>query len=140
MRSIRTTELRDDAVRRNRKSVIIRVLKSLSEQDRDVLKRLFLEGRTKEEVGRLLKITPAQVQSITARAKARFAELQNKRVPEGETVMAHALETFGSPEKTDHWLNRPNEIFQGHTPLEVLKTDPQAVEIELTRIDHGVYI
>jgi hypothetical protein len=55
-------------------------------------------------------------------------------------VLAHAHETFGSQEKANHWLRRPNHVFQGRTPLEVLESDPQAVEIELTRIDYGVYI
>jgi RNA polymerase sigma factor (sigma-70 family) len=55
-------------------------------------------------------------------------------------VLAHAHETFGSQEKADHWLRRPNHVFQGRTPLEVVGSDPQAVEIELTRIDYGVYI
>ena len=55
-------------------------------------------------------------------------------------VLAHAHETFGSQEKANHWLRRPNHVFQGRTPLEVVGSDPQAVEIELTRIDYGVYI
>ena len=55
-------------------------------------------------------------------------------------VLAHAFETFGSPEKANHWLHRPNRVFQGRTPLEAIESDPQAVEIELTRIDYGVYI
>ena len=57
-----------------------------------------------------------------------------------DAVLAHAFETFGSPEKANHWLHRPNHVFQGRTPLEVIGSNPQAVEIELTRIDHGVYI
>jgi len=58
---------------------------------------------------------------------------------QNDTVLAHALETFGSEEKADHWLHRPNHVFQGKTPLEMIESDPQQVEIELTRIDHGVY-
>ena len=53
---------------------------------------------------------------------------------------AHAFETFGSSEKANHWLHRPNHVFQGRTPLEVIGSNPEAVEIELTRIDYGVYI
>jgi RNA polymerase sigma-70 factor, ECF subfamily len=59
--------------------------------------------------------------------------------PSGQ-ILAHAAETFGSAEKADHWLNRPNHVFQGRTPRATLATDPQSVEIELSRIDHGVYI
>jgi RNA polymerase sigma-70 factor (ECF subfamily) len=57
-----------------------------------------------------------------------------------DAVLAHAFDTFGSPEKANHWLHRPNHVFQGRTPLEAIGSDPEAVEIELTRIDHGVYI
>lgn len=57
-----------------------------------------------------------------------------------DSVLAHAFETFGSPEKTDHWLHRPHHIFQRRTPLDAVETDPQAVEIELTKIGHGVFI
>jgi uncharacterized protein (DUF2384 family) len=55
-------------------------------------------------------------------------------------VRGHVLETFGSAEKADHWLNRANHVFGGKTPLQMMESDPQTVEIELTRIDHGVYI
>jgi uncharacterized protein (DUF2384 family) len=57
-----------------------------------------------------------------------------------DSVKAHALETFGASAKAEHWLNRPNHVFQGKTPLETLESEPMAVEAELTRIDHGVYI
>jgi DNA-directed RNA polymerase specialized sigma24 family protein len=55
-------------------------------------------------------------------------------------ILTHAAETFGTAEKADHWLNRPNHVFQSRTPLEMLAIDPQSVEIELSRIDYGVYI
>ncbi len=54
--------------------------------------------------------------------------------------MAHALETLGSPEKAEHWMNRPNPLFHGKTPAQMIKSDPVAVEAELVRIDHGVYM
>jgi uncharacterized protein (DUF2384 family) len=57
-----------------------------------------------------------------------------------ESVAAHALATFGSPEKAQHWMKRPNPLFHGKTPLQALKSDPVGVEAELVRIDHGVYV
>jgi uncharacterized protein (DUF2384 family) len=51
-----------------------------------------------------------------------------------------ARETFGSTSKTERWLNRPNAIFNGMSPLEAYKSKPQEVIAELVRIDHGVYI
>jgi len=47
---------------------------------------------------------------------------------------------FGDVEKTDHWLRRPNRLFQGRSPLEMLEVDTAAVEAELVRIEHGVYV
>lgn len=37
-------------------------------------------------------------------------------------------------------MNRPSPLFNGKTPTEVMKTDPEAVEAELVRIDHGGYL
>jgi uncharacterized protein (DUF2384 family) len=56
------------------------------------------------------------------------------------TVRAHALEAFGKVEKANHWLQRPNQLFQGRSPLQVLEVDPAAVEAEIVRIEHGVYV
>ena len=56
------------------------------------------------------------------------------------SVAAHALATFGSPEKAQHWMNRPNALFDGKTPAQVIESDVIAVEAELVRIDHGVYM
>lgn len=56
------------------------------------------------------------------------------------SISEHALATFGSIEKAQHWMNRRNPLFQGKTPSQVMQTDPLGVEAELTRIDHGVYV
>jgi uncharacterized protein (DUF2384 family) len=57
-----------------------------------------------------------------------------------ESIAVHALATFGSRQKAQHWMNRPNPLFQGKTPSQVMRTDPVGVEAELVRIDHGVYV
>jgi uncharacterized protein (DUF2384 family) len=56
-----------------------------------------------------------------------------------DSVAAHALATFGSPEKARHWMNRANPLFRGKTPAQVIQFDLVGVEAELVRIDHGVY-
>ena len=73
-----------------------------------------------------------------SRAEARL--VSTFRSAKMAALRAHVLETFGSAQKADHWLNRSNHVFGGKTPLQMMESDPQAVEIELTRIDHGVYI
>jgi uncharacterized protein (DUF2384 family) len=56
------------------------------------------------------------------------------------SIAAHALATFGTAGKAEHWMNRPNPLFQGKTPRQVIEFDLVAVEAELVRIDHGVYM
>jgi Protein of unknown function (DUF2384) len=36
-------------------------------------------------------------------------------------------------------MNRPNPLFNGKTPAQVIELDLVGVEAELVRIDHGVY-
>ena len=56
------------------------------------------------------------------------------------SIAAHALATFGTSEKVQHWMNRPNPLFHGKTPAQVIEFDLVGVEAELVRIDHGVYM
>jgi uncharacterized protein (DUF2384 family) len=63
--------------------------------------------------------------------------------PAAQPIVAHALETFGSEGKAWLWLERPNTLFAGSTPIQILQTDPtqyELVEDELTRIDYGVFV
>ena len=57
-----------------------------------------------------------------------------------EAVYAHALETFGSAGKADHWMNRPNALFRGKRPKQVIESDPSSVDAALARIDNGIYV
>jgi Protein of unknown function (DUF2384) len=42
--------------------------------------------------------------------------------------------------KKPSWTNRPNSLFQGKKPAQMIESDLVGVEAELVRIDHGVYI
>ncbi|MGC2111168.1 MAG: MbcA/ParS/Xre antitoxin family protein [Candidatus Korobacteraceae bacterium] len=55
-------------------------------------------------------------------------------------VLAHAVDTFGSRSNANSWLNKPNRVFHNQSPLQILTQDPAAVEEELVRIDHGMFI
>ncbi len=55
-----------------------------------------------------------------------------------DQVRSHVFETFGEESKATHWLNRPNQLWGGKTPAEILETEPEEVERELIRIDHGI--
>ena len=75
-----------------------------------------------------------EIQNILARANV------PEREPTSESVMEHALATFGVPSKVTSWMSRPHPLFDRRAPADVLIHDPKAVEAELTRIDHGVYV
>lgn len=57
-------------------------------------------------------------------------------------ISAEADRVFGDPSKADRWLRRPNPVFHGKTPLELLKTEigGNMVETLLHQIDHGIFI
>lgn len=76
----------------------------------------------------------------TAHSKKR-RETARMRTSEitAQSVEAHALETFGSAAKAEHWLSRPNPLFHGQAPRQIIQADPSTVEAALVRIDHGVY-
>jgi uncharacterized protein (DUF2384 family) len=82
-----------------------------------------------------------RVSSTTAKLSLRKQKLhQRGHAITFRSVQAHALDTFGSAEKAEHWMNRPNPLFRGKTPKQVLESDPSSVESELVRIDYGVYV
>jgi uncharacterized protein (DUF2384 family) len=84
-------------------------------------------------MGRAQKLTTSALKSLKPLRRDR-TEISR------HSVAAHALATFGSPEKAQHWMNRPNPLFRGKTPAQVMESDPVGVEAELVRIDHGVYM
>ncbi|HEY4089129.1 MAG TPA: MbcA/ParS/Xre antitoxin family protein [Bryobacteraceae bacterium] len=73
-------------------------------------------------------------------ALARKAAKQVTQQSFRERVRMHVFDTFGEEAKAVHWLNRRNPLFAGKTPAEALETDPESVEQELTRIDHGIFV
>jgi putative toxin-antitoxin system antitoxin component (TIGR02293 family) len=56
-------------------------------------------------------------------------------------VKTLAERVFGSPEKADAWLSRPNRNLSGQRPLDLLKDELGAAVVRemLERIDHGIF-
>ena len=75
---------------------------------------------------------------VSALLEAREKANSDPNVTEYATVLAHAVDTFGSRINANAWLNRPNRVFNNKSPLQILTQDPSAVEEELVRIDHGI--
>jgi uncharacterized protein (DUF2384 family) len=103
-----------------------------------------LKNTRGESVGNMRAVDPPRNPSKLLKAVNPTIANGRVRRREGEvsraSVAAHALATFGSPEKVQHWMNRPNPLFQGKTPAQVIEFDLVGVEAELVRIDHGVYM
>jgi uncharacterized protein (DUF2384 family) len=101
----------------------------------------MVKSRARGRLQTMKRPSAAEFLGSVVRGPATAVDLKSQGVSVNrDAVMAHALDTFGSQEKSDRWLHRPNHIFDGKTPLEKLESDPQSVEAELTKIDHGVYI
>jgi putative toxin-antitoxin system antitoxin component (TIGR02293 family) len=58
-----------------------------------------------------------------------------------QTLMAHALDTFGTADKARSWLATPNPALNDEEPLELARTAKGAERVEevLTRIDYGIF-
>lgn len=130
------------------------LLAELPERDRNVLRAFYVEGRYKTEICETFGISIPYFRVLVSRVKLEFRsalERTAKPLPDSQagsvgrpvtkkSVADHALATFGTRKKTDHWMNRPNPLFDGKAPAQVLESDADSVEAELVRIDHGVYV
>lgn len=65
---------------------------------------------------------------------------QSDRLHRAARVIAQALNTFGSKDKTNLWLRRPTAALGGVTPISLLDTNAGAEQVLklLARIDHGI--
>jgi RHH-type transcriptional regulator, rel operon repressor / antitoxin RelB len=56
-------------------------------------------------------------------------------------IIAQAEDVFGDQTEVQRWLKQPNPALEGHTPLEMIKTEPGARQVEqlLNRTDHGIF-
>ena len=83
---------------------------------------------------------PRSGTKVSALLEARDKANSGPNITEYATVLAHAVDTFGSRINANVWLNRPNRVFHNKSPLQILTQDPSAVEEELVRIDHGMFV
>ena len=66
----------------SRESVALmrRVLESLSQRDREILVRFYLQEETQDQICREMELTETQFRLLKSRAKARFGELGKKKL------------------------------------------------------------
>jgi len=79
--------------------------------------------------------------SVRLASGSRLSADESKRVARIARVVAKSVDTFGTLEKASHWLNGSNRALGGQVPLDLLRADEGAQEVEtiLGRIDYGLY-
>lgn len=68
-----------NAIDREREQLALRVLRSITKRDREVLIRFYLREQSSAEICRDMNLTETQFRLIKSRAKARFGELGRRR-------------------------------------------------------------
>jgi uncharacterized protein (DUF2384 family) len=98
-----------------------------------------LTNSTGKATGKIREVEPSKAHAKRLNATHTTSRRRGGGISR-ESVNAHALATFGSQEKAQHWMNRPNPLFDGKSPAQVVEFNLVGVEAELVRIDHGVYM
>jgi putative toxin-antitoxin system antitoxin component (TIGR02293 family) len=97
----------------------------------------------KDRTAKLARVKKAdrQLDRNLARLKGRLSLRRPFEEFDPDEVTKQARKTFGSAQKAHAWLNRPNRVLRGRTPLSLLanKGGMERVRTLLGRIEHGVY-
>jgi putative toxin-antitoxin system antitoxin component (TIGR02293 family) len=74
-------------------------------------------------------------------SNARLKPAETERTVRIARLLCKAEDLFGGHEAAATWFNRPLEIFNEKSPLEMCRTEPgaRAVEQALGRVEHGVF-
>lgn len=92
---------------------------------------------------RLARVVGISDRTLSRRlaSEARLSPEESDRTMRLARVMAHAIDVFGDGKRAAHWMNSPNIVMQGETPLSLLDTDAGAqwVDTILGRIDYGIF-
>jgi putative toxin-antitoxin system antitoxin component (TIGR02293 family) len=100
-------------------------------------KELSVERKT---VARVVGISDRTLSRRIANHTRLSAE-ESDRTVRLARIVALATDTFGTSQKASLWLQTPNHVLEGQTPLSLLDTDAgvRSVETILGRIAWGVY-
>ena len=69
-----------NAIQRETQEIALKVLKSISARDREILIRFYLEEQTPDQICSEMGLTETQFRLLKSRAKARFGELGRRKV------------------------------------------------------------
>jgi len=70
----------EQAIREQRVSLMLKVLKGISRRDREILTRFYLYEQTQEQICEEMNLSETQFRLLKSRAKARFGELGRRRL------------------------------------------------------------
>jgi RNA polymerase sigma factor (sigma-70 family) len=65
---------------------MVEILNQLSERDRDILTRFYLQEETQEEICEEMELTETQFRLLKSRAKARFGDLGKRKLQQKALV------------------------------------------------------
>jgi RNA polymerase sigma-70 factor (ECF subfamily) len=68
------------AIREQRTNLMVKVLKGISQRDREILTRFYLYEQPQEQICAEMNLTETQFRLLKSRAKARFGELGKRRL------------------------------------------------------------
>ena len=69
-----------NAIREQRTNLMIKVLRGISQRDREILTRFYLYEQSQEQICEEMNLTDTQFRLLKSRAKARFGELGRRRL------------------------------------------------------------
>jgi len=70
----------EEAMKRQMEKIAERVLRGVSDRDREILTRFYLKEQSQEEICREMGLTETQFRLLKSRAKARFGALGKKKL------------------------------------------------------------
>jgi putative toxin-antitoxin system antitoxin component (TIGR02293 family) len=111
-------------------SAIARVKKAAGLSDEQMAQTVGISRRT---LSRRIQKAATDSHTLTAVESDRLYRLVR--------IVARASEVFGDEGEARCWLKEPKAALHGQTPLEAIKTEPgaQQVDLLLGRIEHGIF-
>jgi putative toxin-antitoxin system antitoxin component (TIGR02293 family) len=100
---------------------------------------LLDKGLTKDEVFSIV-IHERTLKHRKSRKQALSTE-ESERALRAARVLALAESVYGTRQNALHWMRTPKRRFKGHTPFEMISTEPggKLVEEMLYQIDEGMF-
>ncbi len=96
---------------------------------------------TEQELSDILGVSPRTLIRYKEKRK-RFSPVESDRAYRYAKIFANAIDVFGGEEEAREWLHIPQTGLGGRVPLDMMRTEAGAQEVEdlLGRIEYGVVL